>query len=100
MWVGLLCPMEELRVYGYLTNTNIKIMAILEGEDSGKPANISESGLKALFASLHELYVEYTLNPFSKIKYKIISPRFDQGVLKHVNEFNGSGGKNSKVTWI
>jgi len=96
MWVGLLCPMEELRVYGYLTNTSIKFMAILE--DGEKQAGVSESGLKSLFASLHDLYVEYTLNPFSKIKSKIISLRYDDGVLKHVNEFNGS--ENSKVTWI
>lgn len=98
MWVGLLCPMEELRVYGYLTNTNIKFMAVLEDEDARKQSGVSESGLKSLFASLHDLYVEYTLNPFSKIKSKIISLRFDDGVLKHVNIFNG--GEKSKVTWI
>jgi len=30
MWVGLLCPMEDMRVYGYQTTTQMKIMAVVE----------------------------------------------------------------------
>lgn len=90
MWVGLLCPVEELRVYGYLTNTNIKFMAVIEDNDeAGTQLQLREAELKTLFASLHELYVEYTLNPFTKIKAKIVSRRFDESVRKSINAFNG-----------
>lgn len=30
MWVGLLCPVEEMRVYGYMTTTKLKLMAVVE----------------------------------------------------------------------
>ena len=30
MWVGLLCTMDDMRLYGYLTNTGIKFLALVE----------------------------------------------------------------------
>jgi len=100
MWVGLLCPIEEVRVYGYLTNTNIKFMAVIEdGEDRRQP--IRESDLKSLFAKLHELYVEYTLNPFSQLRGKISSNRFDIGVKQHVDSYNEKIAKfGDAVSWM
>jgi len=88
-WVGLLCPIEDLRIYGYLTNSNIKLLAIVEDKiDSSHHAR--ETELKTFFSNIHELYIEYKLNPFSDIKAnsKIISKRFDVGVLKYVNICN------------
>lgn len=117
MWVGLLCPVENYRVYGYLTTTNIKILAIMEDYgvmmsdglnynngvsgggmdlgDNGINNNSSGDGsrdgdLKALFAKVHGMYVEYTLNPFTKIKAPIVSNRFDTGVHNVVSGFNNS----------
>ena len=26
MWIGLICPIDEYRFYGYITNTNVKII--------------------------------------------------------------------------
>ena len=41
-------------------------------------------------ASIHELYVEYALNPFSNIKdnHMISSSRFDEGVYELVQSFD------------
>eukprot|EP00568_Trieres_chinensis_P005023 CAMPEP_0183296030 /NCGR_PEP_ID=MMETSP0160_2-20130417/3759_1 /TAXON_ID=2839 ORGANISM="Odontella Sinensis, Strain Grunow 1884" /NCGR_SAMPLE_ID=MMETSP0160_2 /ASSEMBLY_ACC=CAM_ASM_000250 /LENGTH=197 /DNA_ID=CAMNT_0025457597 /DNA_START=42 /DNA_END=635 /DNA_ORIENTATION=+ len=99
MWVGLLCPIEDVRVYGYLTNTSIKFMAVIEdGGNSRQP--LRESELKSLFASLHDLYVEYTLNPFSQLRGKISSKRFDDDVGKYVDSYNSKVAKvGEKYTW-
>lgn len=53
----------------------------------------SESRLKVLFTKIHELYVHYTMNPFSKIQGKVISKRFNQGVKDAVAEYNGATTK-------
>eukprot|EP00591_Stephanopyxis_turris_P013341 CAMPEP_0195520848 /NCGR_PEP_ID=MMETSP0794_2-20130614/17581_1 /TAXON_ID=515487 /ORGANISM="Stephanopyxis turris, Strain CCMP 815" /LENGTH=191 /DNA_ID=CAMNT_0040650283 /DNA_START=42 /DNA_END=617 /DNA_ORIENTATION=- len=91
MWVGLLCPIEDLRVYGYLTNTNIKILAVLEDTfEPGQQQQARESTLKTLLANVHVLFVEYILNPFTNIKKsRIVSARFDEGVCNFVSAFNG-----------
>mmetsp|Transcript_10964 Transcript_10964/g.23722 ORF Transcript_10964/g.23722 Transcript_10964/m.23722 type:complete len:202 (-) Transcript_10964:193-798(-) len=91
MWVGLLCPIEEVRVYGYLTNTGIKFLVLVEDEDDGQDSNQTsarDKDLKAFMVLLHDLFVEYTLNPFSKLRGKISSNRFDVGVQKYVQALN------------
>lgn len=148
MWVGLLCPVDDFKVYGYLTTTSIKILAVMEDDESyfsqkfnqGGTAGVGsssqhlqqmqtnmqisqqirESELKVLFVSfstdiilsfstfyryfphlfcfkffytitqakVHSLYVEYTLNPFTKIKAPIVSSRFDHGLQNLVHAFN------------
>jgi hypothetical protein len=54
MWVGLLCPVEDLRVYGYLTNTNIKLMCVVEDSDEmgvGQFQQTREAELRSFFVS-------------------------------------------------
>lgn len=101
MWVGLLCPIDDMKVYGYLTNTGIKIMAAINdiGNANKQWSVAREGGLKALFANMHELYVEYTLNPFSIIRDKISSTRFDNGVGNLVQEFNDAYG-SKELAWM
>ena len=89
---------------GYKTSTSIKLMASIQDVDDG---NLQwhfarESGLKALFASLHELYVEHTLNPFSNIRQyeRISSPRFDDGIEKLVGEFNDTYRPPENMSWM
>ncbi len=48
---------------------------------------------------MHELYVEYTLNPFSIIREKISSQRFDHGVNDLVHEFNEAYGVK-ELAWM
>mmetsp|Transcript_27457 Transcript_27457/g.38639 ORF Transcript_27457/g.38639 Transcript_27457/m.38639 type:complete len:187 (+) Transcript_27457:35-595(+) len=94
-WIGHLCPMEDTRIYGYITTTNVKFLAMIE--DSPEGIHPSREGeLKSLFSTVHELYVQYTLNPFSQIKEKIKSERFDEGVNACVEKFNLSKGS----VWI
>jgi hypothetical protein len=91
MWVGLLCPVEDMRVYGYVTTTKFKLMAVVEDIVTAKPiqTKVMEEELKQLLITVHKLLVEYFLNPFNKIDgNKISSPRFNKGVLDTVSQFN------------
>ncbi|KAL7489636.1 hypothetical protein ACHAW6_015324 [Cyclotella cf. meneghiniana] len=98
----------------YLTNTGIKFMIIVENvmldeegirqneHASSSPSSNSsfldplpsasssnrEADLKHIFSRLHELYVQYTLNPFSKLRGPIRSRAFDGGILEMARSFN------------
>jgi hypothetical protein len=37
---------------------------------------------------LHELYVRYTMNPFSKLRSQIQSRVFDEGIYEMARQFN------------
>jgi hypothetical protein len=99
MWVGLLCPVDELRCYGYMTTTKIKLMAVVEDSTTTAPSSnnttthyqsqVMESEVKQLMIKIHQLYVEYTLNPFNNFgDAKITSTRFDKGVSDCIGQFN------------
>ena len=32
MWIGFICPIDEYRMYGYITNTNVKIIVAVEDD--------------------------------------------------------------------
>ena len=102
MFVGLLCPQEEYRVYGYMTTTRVKFLVTLReagvvgggGGGGGDDHDYYlESIAKGLMVEIHGLYVEYALNPFSAFvsKGSIVSPRFDKQVLDRVQAYNDSG---------
>ena len=57
-YLGLLYPIEELRVYGYLSNCRVKLMAVLDDEE------VKDAEMKALMRRLHALYVDTVSNPF------------------------------------
>lgn len=109
MWMGELCQVEErLTVYGYCTNTGIKFILLLEtvqmNEDGSKCQEGSsssssyassvaslpsrEADLKAIFAQLHDLYVRYNMNPFTKLRGPIKSHAFDKGITEIARSFN------------
>uniref|UniRef100_A0A7S2EIS9 Trafficking protein particle complex subunit n=1 Tax=Trieres chinensis TaxID=1514140 RepID=A0A7S2EIS9_TRICV len=94
MWVGLLCPIEELRVYGYITTTRVRILATVEDgfpPDQAPQQKKREVELKNLLASVHALYVEYMMNPFTETgTSNIESRRFDEGVKNLVDAYNGT----------
>eukprot|EP00549_Striatella_unipunctata_P016913 CAMPEP_0118720516 /NCGR_PEP_ID=MMETSP0800-20121206/30152_1 /TAXON_ID=210618 ORGANISM="Striatella unipunctata, Strain CCMP2910" /NCGR_SAMPLE_ID=MMETSP0800 /ASSEMBLY_ACC=CAM_ASM_000638 /LENGTH=179 /DNA_ID=CAMNT_0006628161 /DNA_START=13 /DNA_END=552 /DNA_ORIENTATION=- len=71
MWVGLLYPVENLRLYGYLTSTGVKIIVAVEEvfmPDGDKQQKTKIDSVKFLMASIHAAFVEHVLNPFSQPK--------------------------------
>ena len=103
MWVGLLCPVEELRVYGYLTATGVRILASVVDSfppDEAADQRRREAELRETVAGVHGLYVERSLNPFAAVgtgtrggtSGRIVSRRFDDGVERFVGLYNGGAG--------
>ena len=79
--------MGDAKCYAYATATNVKIIAMVK--------NPADAKLKILFAAVHDLYVKYTMNPFSKIQGKVVSKRFSQGVKEAVDEYIKSTASSS-----
>ena len=57
----------------------------------------SYSVLKYKKSHLHELYVRYTMNPFSKLRSPIQSRVFDEGVYEMAREFNVAAVERAKM---
>lgn len=82
-FVGLLGPWEDLRLYGWMTTTQIKfLVAIQDAEIDGD--------IVGLLRRLHQTYVEYRLNPLGSLNGPIISKRFDEKVRQTVESYNRS----------
>jgi len=92
MFVGLLCPVEDLRVYGYMTTTQIRfLLTVQDGSNNitdGSNDSTNQS-IQRLFVKLHKLYVEYTLNPFSELHGgPIRSKSFHNKVQQCIDSYN------------
>jgi len=84
MYLGFLLPIDEFQIYGYMTNTNVKFIAIVD--DRRRP---EEPEWRAFFQKCHTAYVEYLRNPFNPIDAKKIeAPSFvakvDAAVTTHL----------------
>ncbi|KAG9289799.1 hypothetical protein G9A89_015379 [Geosiphon pyriformis] len=73
-YLGLLYAMEDLAVYGYLTNTRVKFIVVLAVPD----AIIKDLDMKIIFYKIHTVYINQVCNPFYNIdgSKSIVSKRF------------------------
>eukprot|EP00322_Chrysochromulina_rotalis_P029860 CAMPEP_0115849264 /NCGR_PEP_ID=MMETSP0287-20121206/11359_1 /TAXON_ID=412157 /ORGANISM="Chrysochromulina rotalis, Strain UIO044" /LENGTH=147 /DNA_ID=CAMNT_0003303225 /DNA_START=11 /DNA_END=454 /DNA_ORIENTATION=- len=79
-YLGLLYPIEELRVYGYLTNCRTKLIAVLDNDE------VKDGEMKAFFRRLHTLYVDTTSNPFHTPDRELASVGlFDRNIQRIVS---------------
>jgi hypothetical protein len=74
LYLGLLYPTEEYRVYGYITNTHIKFVLVLD------EVNPRDDALQNVFKPLHNLFVDVTSNPLYAHGLPITSKTFAEGV--------------------
>ncbi|KAG7402019.1 Trafficking protein particle complex subunit 2-like protein [Phytophthora boehmeriae] len=74
MYLGFLGPIEDYRVYGYVTNTSVKFVVVLQD------APVRESELRPFFTEVHRLYVNAMSNPFAPIGERLTSQTFDKRV--------------------
>ncbi|GFH47489.1 hypothetical protein CTEN210_03964 [Chaetoceros tenuissimus] len=102
MWIGLLGSFDEKKVYGYVTSTRIKFFASMDDVEDGNEQFVREAALKALFANVHEFYIQHMLNPFSDVRNekKIVSERFDLGIHDLIKSFNENFGKQDNMSWM
>ena len=96
-FLGLLLPIEETRVYGYITNTKIKFILIVE--DDGDNSDVE---IQRLLNDIHESYIQDIMNPFreqcaavkttNNTTPSLCSNQFDDRIQKHIANFNQSDG--------
>eukprot|EP00160_Parvularia_atlantis_P004575 Unigene13883_Nuclearia_a/m.41955 Unigene13883_Nuclearia_a/g.41955 ORF Unigene13883_Nuclearia_a/g.41955 Unigene13883_Nuclearia_a/m.41955 type:complete len:165 (-) Unigene13883_Nuclearia_a:34-528(-) len=80
MYLGLLYSLEDIRVYGYVTNTKIKFVVIVQGGTAGE-GPLKDSEMRQLFVRLHTEYTNLLCNPFHDVgATKLVSPAFDRTV--------------------
>lgn len=86
-WAGTLFVENDLTVYGYVTATSIKIMAVARGD-------ISEAQVKELLANVHAVYIRYIMNPMCSLEAldvaEIRSTSFDESIQLAIQDFKGA----------
>ncbi|KAI8353888.1 Sedlin [Mortierella sp. GBAus27b] len=78
MYLGTLFSMEDLAVYGYMTNSKIKFITVLNMPD----VTIKDLDMKNIFRRIHSAYVNHACNPFYDIDSQkmIKSKKFDEEI--------------------
>ena len=71
LYLGQLYPTEQYKIYGYVTNSKVKILVMTENTSQ----NIDQE-VKSLFKQLHRSYTQLISNPFYNPGEKIESPHF------------------------
>ena len=109
-WLGLLTILDgTCAVYGHVSATNIKFLALCETEtipgksspwvesvlkttSSSSSLSPAEQKIKKLLSSVHKHYADYIMNPFSKPTEPILqSPNFDKQVRQTVDQYQDRG---------
>ncbi|ORZ11135.1 Sedlin [Absidia repens] len=75
LYLGLLYAMEDLAVYGYMTNTKVKFVVVVSVTDGV----IRDADMKAIFNKIHQAYVSNVCNPFYTMDSQnttLASPQF------------------------
>lgn len=72
-YLGMLYPTEDYKVYGYISNTGIKFMLVVD--DLQKDEEI-----RMMFKRFHTAYVDAVSNPFYTTSTPVTSKQFDASV--------------------
>ncbi|KAK9237503.1 Sedlin, N-terminal conserved region-domain-containing protein [Lipomyces kononenkoae] len=83
---GLLFVQDEIAMYGWMTNTGVKIVL---GFASGE---IIGSEIRSIFRAIHFAYISLVCNPFYSVDERrpIHSRKFDINVRRIVDAWNGT----------
>ncbi|XP_075743661.1 trafficking protein particle complex subunit 2-like protein isoform X3 [Rhipicephalus microplus] len=60
LYLGLLYPTEDYKVYGYVTNTKTKFIVIVETSRT----TLRDNEIRQMFHKLHASYCDVVCNPF------------------------------------
>ncbi|KAJ3410793.1 Trafficking protein particle complex subunit 2-like protein [Chytridiales sp. JEL 0842] len=83
-YLGLLYAMEDLAVFGFMTNTRVKFIVVIGVVDTA----IKDLEMKNLFKRIHSAYVGLVSNPFwdPESNAKISSRGFNQSICESVGK--------------
>jgi hypothetical protein len=106
-WMGLLTLIDnDLSVYGYVTATNIKFLALIDHNSSSQTTvqmtpltkAVKESSVQKFLAETHEQYIRYLMNPFSRPHGPIDSRKFDSSIKAAVQAYQTQTNTRSTTT--
>ncbi|CAK8674292.1 unnamed protein product [Clavelina lepadiformis] len=86
-YLGQLYPAEDYRVYGYVTNTKVKFVVVVEASNT----QLRDNEVRSMFRRLHNAYTDVMCNPFYTPGDTITSKSFEKVVSSLPG---GSGGRN------
>ncbi|KAG2177921.1 hypothetical protein INT43_003168 [Umbelopsis isabellina] len=87
-YLGLLYAMEDLAVYGFMTNTRVKIIIVVAVTDN----IIKDADIKAVFIKVHSAYVMHVCNPFHNLDQNFVASK------RFANAVDQIGQQNAKAT--
>lgn len=73
LYLGLLYSTEQHKVFGYVTNTNIKFIIVVEASN----ASLRDNEIRQMFRKLRDAYTVALWNPFYTPGTTIESKKFD-----------------------
>ncbi|XP_023717624.1 trafficking protein particle complex subunit 2-like protein isoform X2 [Cryptotermes secundus] len=76
LYLGLLYSTEEHKIFGYVTNTKIKFIIVVESSNT----LLRDNEVRMMFRKLHSLYTDVVCNPFYIPCDHVISTNFDTTV--------------------
>merc|ERR1712196_444362 len=74
LYIGFLYPTEELKTYGYQTQTGVKYILVLS-DTSANDGNIHQ-----FFKHFHKVWIHAVSNPFYDLEGPMESKQFDKAV--------------------
>ena len=83
-YLGLLTATEAYRVYGYASNTQIKLMVAVSEAGDLKASNVG-----SLLRHIHTLYIDAVSNPFHPFNAPLDSPAFDASLAAIASSWQG-----------
>ncbi|XP_044727207.1 trafficking protein particle complex subunit 2-like protein [Chrysoperla carnea] len=79
LYFGQLFSTETHKIFGYVTNTNIKLVIVVDSTNTA----LRDNEVRAMFRKLHTLYADHICNPFYLPGTPIVSKTFD-GKVKNI----------------
>lgn len=79
LYLGLLYSTDTHKIYGYVTNTRIKLV-LVTSSSSPSGSNIRDAEVRTALRRLHALYADAICNPFHLPGDQITSQKFDKQV--------------------
>ncbi|XP_059337662.1 trafficking protein particle complex subunit 2-like protein isoform X2 [Ammospiza nelsoni] len=75
LYLGLLYPTEDYKVYGYVTNSKVKFVMVVDSSNTA----LRDNEIRSMFRKLHNSYTDIMCNPFYNPGDRIHSRSASQG---------------------
>ncbi|XP_028811990.1 trafficking protein particle complex subunit 2-like protein isoform X1 [Denticeps clupeoides] len=76
LYLGLLYPTEDYKVYGYVTNSKVKFVIVVDSSNT----SLRDNEIRSMFRKLHNSFTDVMCNPFYNPGDAIQSRAFDSVV--------------------